>query len=68
MSTLFHVTFRGKAPDPLKVGDEIVLAGRATVQKIEGELVDVTSLGHDPQVVLGETTVTLFANKLEVAR
>jgi hypothetical protein len=65
-TTTFRVEFRGKAPDPLKVGDEVLLSGRATVSKIEGELIDVTAIGSDPKVVLGETTVSLFANKLEV--
>lgn len=62
----FDVTFYGEAPDPLKVGDKLNLSGVATVKGIAAALIDVTALGGDQKYVLGDVTIQLAANRLEV--
>lgn len=63
----FSVTFRGAAPEQLKVGDELRVSGIATVRAIKGDLVDITSLGCDTKFVLGDVSVDLFSNAFQIA-
>ncbi len=65
----FTVRFRGEAPDDLKVGDVLQIAGGVTVHSITGDLMDARIFGDKgPRYVLGDTSVGLYANRLEVSR
>jgi hypothetical protein len=50
------------------VVDKVSFAGIGTVQKIKGDLIDVTSLGSDPEFTLGNVTVALVANGARVEK
>jgi hypothetical protein len=66
----YTVTFTGPVPEGLWVGQQLHLAGLATVRSIAADMVDITSLGKPPhsEFVLGEVQVALVANELEVTR
>jgi len=64
--THFNVSFDGTAPDEIKVGDKLTIQGAVQVRAITAGLVDITSYGRDPEYALGEITVDLVSNKLEV--
>lgn len=52
----------------LDVGDELVLVSRVVVSSVAGEVVDVTGFQADqfPEVTIGERTVELEPQRLEV--
>lgn len=62
----FRVEFEGYAPDGAKVGDELEIRGKATIARIDGDLIDITSLGSDPKYTLGAVYVDLYSNAIEV--
>ncbi len=65
----FTVRFRGEAPDALKVGDVLQLDGTVTVHSIKGDLVDVRTYAEKgANYLVGDTSVDLYANWLEVSR
>jgi hypothetical protein len=52
----------------LAVGQKVRFAGIATVRAIQGDVIDITSIGSDPQFTLGDVTVALVANRTSVER
>lgn len=64
----YHVSFYGERPDTLTVGDKLQIHGTVTVKSIDADLVDITALNSDPQFTLGEITVGLVSNRLEVEK
>lgn len=65
-SATYTITFQGPQPEALKVGDELLISGKATVRGISAELVDVTSIGPGVQYLLGGVEIVLYANDLRV--
>ncbi len=63
--THFTVKFDGDPPAGTKVGDKLEINGIATVQAITAALVDISSIDQT-EFALGETTIDLVANNLEV--
>jgi hypothetical protein len=62
----YEVSFHGERPETVAVGDKLEIRGTVTVRSISSELVDITVLGQDPEFSLGEITIELVANRLEV--
>ena len=47
------------------VGDTLTFSVTATVQRIEGDLIDIQALGGRPEVTLGSVEVALYINDIE---
>ena len=47
------------------VGDTLTFTVTATVQKIEGDLIDIQSLGGKPEVTLGLVEVAFYITDIE---
>jgi hypothetical protein len=62
MNAGFRVEFRGEAPDTLKVGDRLKLAGEVFVKSIDADAIEITGYG-DPgmEYALGDLTISLLS-------
>lgn len=65
----YSVTFVGPEPEQIKVGDEIIVSGKATVQTIRADLIDITQYGiNGSEYALGQINIDLYSNSFEVER